>query len=229
MNSKILIVDDQKDLLELLTMALEQEGYAVRTAASGAEAIAALKQDKPDLILLDILLGDTSGIKLTTRWKNDSETAHIPIILLTAKDSETDIIVGLSVGADDYITKPFSTRVLLARMEAVLRRAHPEPAAVRESLSAGPLRLFLAGRQAFVEGAPIELTGTEFNILLALVRAGGQILSREDLLTVIGTHPDDAGSVRVVDVHVAALRKKLGKARTMLKTVHGKGYKAAMV
>lgn len=115
MNAKILVVDDQKDLLELLSMALSQEGYVVRTAASGAEAIAAVDAEKPDLILLDIMLGDTSGIKLTTRWKNEAQTAHIPIILLTAKDTETDIIVGLSVGADDYITKPFSTRVLLAQ------------------------------------------------------------------------------------------------------------------
>lgn len=228
MNSKILIVDDQRDLLELLSMTLEQEGYRVRTAASGAEAVAAVLQDKPDLILLDILLGDTTGIKLTTRWKNDAETAHIPIILLTAKDTETDIIVGLSVGADDYITKPFSTRVLLARMEAVLRRAYPEPTAVHEILSAGPIRLFLAGRQAFVEGAPIDLTSAEFNILLALVKAGGQILSREDMLNLMVPNPADSGNLRVVDVHVAALRKKLGKARNLLKTVHGKGYKVVL-
>jgi DNA-binding response OmpR family regulator len=228
MNAKILVVDDQKDLLELLSMALEQEGYTVRTAASGAEALEAVAAEKPELILLDILLGDTSGIKLTTRWKNDAETSHIPIILLTAKDSETDVIVGLSVGADDYITKPFSTRVLLARMEAVLRRAYPEPSTVREILSAGPVRLFPAGRQAFVEGTPVDLTGAEFNILMALIKAGGDILSRENLLTLMGPNPADSGNVRVVDVHVAALRKKLGKARGILKTIHGKGYRAVV-
>ena len=228
MITKVLVVDDQKDLLELLSMALTQEGYIVRTAAGGAEAMEAVAADKPDLILLDIMLGDTSGIKLTTRWKNDAQTAHIPIILLTAKDSETDIIVGLSVGADDYITKPFSTRVLLARMEAVLRRAYPEPSAVREILSAGPVRLFPAGRQAFVQGSPVDLTGAEFNILLALIKAGGQVLSREALHSVMAPNADEAGNVRVVDVHVAALRKKLGKARHILKTVHGKGYRAVL-
>jgi two-component system phosphate regulon response regulator PhoB len=228
MNAKVLVVDDQRDLLELLGMALGQEGYVVRTAASGAEAAASVAAEKPDLILLDILLGDTSGIKLTTRWKNDAETAHIPIILLTAKDSETDVIVGLSVGADDYITKPFSTRVLLARMEAVLRRVYPEPTTVREILSAGPVRLFPAGRQVFVEGTPVELTGAEFNILLALIKAGGDILTREHLYTLMAPNAADSGNVRVVDVHVAALRKKLGKARSILKTIHGKGYRAVV-
>lgn len=228
MNAKILVVDDQKDLLELLGMALGQEGYVVRTAASGEEALSSVAAEKPDLILLDILLGDTSGIKLTTRWKNDAETAHIPIILLTAKDSETDVIVGLSVGADDYITKPFSTRVLLARMEAVLRRAYPEPTTVREILSAGPIRLFPAGRQVFVEGVPVDLTGAEFNILLAVVKAGGEILSREHLLTLMAPNSAESGNVRVVDVHVAALRKKLGNARNILKTVHGKGYRTVV-
>lgn len=228
MYSKILVVDDQRDLLELLSMALSQEGYIVRTAASGAEAIDAVAAEKPDLILLDILLGDTSGIKLTTRWKNEAATAHIPIILLTAKDTETDIIVGLSVGADDYITKPFSTRVLLARMEAVLRRAYPEPSpTTREIISAGPVRLFPASLQAFVEGAPVELTGAEFNILAALIKAGGEFLSRDQLYALIGPNPD-TGNVRVVDVHVATLRKKLGKARNLLKTVHGKGYRALL-
>jgi DNA-binding response OmpR family regulator len=170
MNAKLLVVDDQTDLLELLDMLLSQEGYIVRTAASGEEALAKLKVDLPDLILLDIILGDTSGIKLTTKLKNDIETAHIPIILLTAKDTETDIIVGLSVGADDYITKPFSTKVLLARIDAVLRRAYPDPSAVREILQAGPVRIFPAGRQVFVEGKPVELTPMEFNILLRCSR-----------------------------------------------------------
>lgn len=225
MNAKVLIVDDQRDLLDLLSMALTQQGYIVRTAASGAEAIEAIAADKPDLILLDIMLGDISGIKLTTRWKNDAQTAHIPIILLTAKDSETDIIVGLSVGADDYITKPFSTPILLARMEAVLRRAYPESPAVQEILSAGPIRLFPAGRQAFVQGSPVDLTGAEFNLLQALIKAGGQVLSREELHDAMTPNSDQAGNVRVVDVHIASLRKKLGRARALLKTVHGQGYR----
>ncbi len=224
---KILVVDDQTDLLELLSMSLSQEGYQVRTAASGVEAMSQIAADKPDLILLDIILGDISGIKMTTRLKNDVETAHIPIILLTAKDSETDIIVGLSVGADDYITKPFSTKVLLARIDAVLRRAYPEPTAVRETLQAGAVRIFPAGRQVFVEGVPVDVTPAEFNILLSLIKAAGSVLSREDLQIIIGSE-EQTDNERVVDVHIASLRKKLGLARKIIKTVHGKGYRAVL-
>ena len=227
MNAKILVVDDQTDLLELLDMSLSQEGYIVRTAASGEEALAKMAVDTPDLILLDIILGDTSGIKLTTKFKNDVGTAHIPIILLTAKDTETDIIVGLSVGADDYITKPFSTKVLLARIDAVLRRVYPDPNAVRETLQAGPIRIFPAGRQVFVEGKPVEVTPAEFNILLALFKAAGSTLSRDDLQAIIGS-TEQSPNERVVDVHVASLRRKLGSARTIIKTVHGQGYRAAI-
>ena len=226
MSTNILIVDDQKDLLELLEMALNQEGYSVRTAASGTEALAVIAAQKPDLILLDILLGDISGIKLTTKLKNESETSHIPIILLTAKDSETDIIVGLSVGADDYITKPFSTKVLLARIDAVLRRAYPALPKVTEILQAGPIRVFPSRRQVFVEGEPVNLTPAEFNILFALLKAGGDILSRKQLQAELESTEQRSG-LRIVDVHIAALRKKLGRARTLIKTVHGRGYRIA--
>jgi two-component system phosphate regulon response regulator PhoB len=227
MNAKILVVDDQRDLLELLSMSLGQEGYIVKTAESGSEAMALIAVEKPDLILLDIVLGDISGIKMTTKLKNEIDTAHIPIILLTAKDSETDIIVGLSVGADDYITKPFSSKVLLARMDAVLRRAYPDPNMVKEILQAGAVRIFPSGRQVFVEGVPVELTPAEFNILLALVKAAGDAMTREDLQKLIGT-PEETQNERIVDVHVAALRKKLGSARNIIKTVHGRGYRAVV-
>jgi len=228
MNAKVLIVDDQRDLLELLTMSLSGEGYIVRTAQNAAEANAAIKLEKPDIVLLDILLPDVSGIRLTTQWKNDAQTAHIPIILLTAKDSETDIIVGLSVGADDYITKPFSSKVLVARMEAVLRRAYPEGQNVKQVLAAGPIRIFPSGRQAFVEGQPVQLTGAEFNILQALIQAGGAILSRSELSKYLQDPSENGNNERVVDVHIAALRRKLGKARNFVKTVHGQGYRAAI-
>jgi two-component system phosphate regulon response regulator PhoB len=225
MNAKILIVDDQLDLLELLTMSLTQEGFLVRTASSGAKALSEITSDKPDLILLDIILGDISGIKLTTKLKNDVETSHIPIILLTAKDSETDIIVGLSVGADDYITKPFNTKVLLARMEAVLRRAYPEPNPVREIVQAGPIRIFPSSRQVFLEGVPMDFTPAEFTLLMALIKAGGAVLSREQLLELLAPG-QESQSERLVDVHIAALRKKLAKARYVIKTIHGRGYRA---
>ncbi|MHC4288914.1 MAG: response regulator transcription factor [Planctomycetota bacterium] len=224
MSTEILVVDDQKDLLEMLNMVLTQEGYRVRTAASGNEALAMIAAQKPDLILLDIILGDISGIKLTTKLKHETETTHIPIILLTAKDSETDIIVGLSVGADDYITKPFSNQVLLARIDALLRRAYPASPEVKEILQAGSIRVFLLRRQVFAEGEPVDLTPAEFLILVSLIKAGGDILSREQLRAELGSEAKNS-SERIVDVHVAAMRKKLGSARQSIKTVHGKGYR----
>lgn len=224
MNRKILIVDDQQDLLDLLQMSLEQHGYQVRTSLCGQEALREIEKEPPDLILLDILLGDISGIQLTARLKNSEKTSSIPIILLTAKDTETDIIVGLSVGADDYITKPFSMPVLLARMEAVLRRGRPIPSSVQEILTVGSVRVFPSGRQVFVEGKPVDLTPAEFHILTELIRAEGAVRSREELLEAAG--PSSSGeNERIVDVHVAALRKKLGSARNLIKTVHGQGYR----
>lgn len=205
-------------------MNLEAEGYAVNTAPSGAEALGSIQAQKPDLIVLDIMLGDMSGVQLAARLKNTPETAAIPIIMLTAKDSETDMIVGLSVGADDYITKPFNTKVLVARMQAVMRRALPVQKNVREILSVGPLKIIPAARQVLVNGKDVELAEAEYNILLALVKAGGDILSRDDLRGILAT-PGASENERIVDVHVGALRKKLGQAKNIVKTVHKRGYR----
>jgi DNA-binding response OmpR family regulator len=226
MNAKILIVDDEKDLLELLSMNLGAEGYIVTTAENAAQATASVRTNRPDLILLDIMLPDVSGIKLTGKLKNTPATAGIPIILLTAKDKETDVVVGLSVGADDYITKPFSTHVLAARIEAVLRRTYPAGEEIREVLSAGPVTILPAAREVRIHGKPIELTGGEYSILVALVEAGGKILSRSQLKTALG--PEARGAkVRIIDVHIATLRKKLGPARNIIKTIHSRGYRIA--
>jgi two-component system phosphate regulon response regulator PhoB len=226
MNAKILIVDDEKDLLELLSMNLGTEGYIINTAENAAQALAAVRTNRPDLILLDIMLPDTSGIKLTGKLKNTPNTANIPIILLTAKDKETDMVVGLSVGADDYITKPFSTSVLVARIEAVLRRAYPGDEDVREVLAAGPVTIQPAAREVRVHGKVVELTGGEFGILVALVEAGGDILSRAQLKVALGEEAKGE-KARIIDVHIAALRKKLGAAKTIIKTVHSRGYRIA--
>ena len=226
MNAKILIVDDEKDLLELLSMNLGTEGYIVNTAENAAQALAAVRTNRPDLILLDIMLPDTSGIKLTGKLKNTPNTANIPIILLTAKDKETDMVVGLSVGADDYITKPFSTSVLVARIEAVLRRAYPGDEDVREVLAAGPVTILPAAREVRVHGKVVELTGGEFGILVALVEAGGDILSRTQLKAALGEEAKGE-KARIIDVHIAALRKKLGAAKNVIKTVHSRGYRIA--
>lgn len=220
----ILVIDDEKDLLELLRMTLEGAGYEVETAASGAEAVARIRRHPPDLILLDVMLEDVSGIKLTGRLKNAPETANIPILMLTAKDSETDMVVGLSVGADDYMTKPFSNAVLLARIEALLRRASLGQDDFSNVLSVGGVRLNTARRQAYVDDRLIDLTPSEFEILLALMEAGGDVCSRGELhqrLEAVG----HAQNERIIDVHVACLRKKIGKSRNLIKTVHGRGYR----
>lgn len=226
MNAKILIVDDEKDLLELLSMNLGAEGFIITTAEDAAQALAAIRTNRPDLILLDIMLPDTSGIKLTGKLKNTPETANIPIILLTAKDKETDVIVGLSVGADDYVTKPFSNSVLVARIEAVLRRTYPADEDVREILAAGPVIILPSAREVRVHGQPVELTGGEYGILVALIEAGGSILSRAQLKAALGEEAKGE-KARIIDVHIASLRKKLGPARTIIKTVHSRGYRIA--
>jgi DNA-binding response OmpR family regulator len=222
MNAKILLVDDELDVREPLQFNLEKEGYAVTTAATAAEATTIVQKTPPDLILLDIMLPDMAGTKLANQLKNNLATAGIPIILLTGKDKETDIVVGLSMGADDYITKPFSTAVLLARIEAQLRRItgirHED-----DLLMAGSIRIIPAAQQVFVDSAPVELTLAEFKILCALVRAKGAILSREKLMDEFGR--DSSVTERIIDVHIAALRKKLGAARAIIKTVHRLGYR----
>jgi len=226
MNAKILVVDDQRDLLELLTLSLEQEGYSVATALNAAQATEQIEKGRPDIILLDILLPDISGIRLTAKLKNDAQTAHIPVILLTAKDSETDIVVGLSVGADDYITKPFSTKVLLARIEAVLRRVYAaQPGQdVQHAISAGPVKIFQSGRKVFVDGKPLELTAAEYRLLEAMINAKGSIVTRKELSQTLPASGQGQNE-RVVDVHIASMRKKMGNARNYIRTVHGQGYR----
>jgi len=220
-----LVVDDEPDLLDLLELNLGNEGYVIRKAGSGAEALAVVRGERPDLILLDVMLPDISGIKLLAKLKNDAETAGIPIILLTAKDTETDMVVGLRVGADDYITKPFSTELLVARIEAVLRRFCGQ--ADEDVMLFGPVRISPAKHQVFVNDEPIELPLAEFRILYTLVKANGAVLSREELAEHLGEHSDKFNK-RLIDVHIAALRKKLGDAKTTIKTVHGLGYRFAV-
>ncbi len=222
MKAKILVVDDEKDLLELLSMNLVAQSFVVNTAQTGADALASVSKDRPDLILLDIVLPDISGIELTGKLKNSPGTANIPIILLTAKDSETDVVVGLTVGADDYITKPFSTKVLLARIEALLRRNDPEGAA-SQNLSAGPVTIVPEHMQVYVSDKPVDLTAAQYDILMALITAAGRVLSREELGDVLG-QSDGERNLRVVDVHIGALRKKLGPDADIVRTVQNKGY-----
>ncbi len=225
MRADILVVDDEQDLLDLLRMGLEGEGYRVRTVLTGAEALDQIRTRPPDLVLLDIMLDDVSGIDVAAQLKHGPQTAGIPIILLTAKDSDTDIVVGLRVGADDYVTKPFSTAVLVARIEAVLRRVREAARQAGPVISAGPVRVIRQSRQVLVGDREIHLTGAEFRILTTLIEAGGKVLGRSDLKAALGSEATGQNE-RIVDVHVAALRKKLGAdGRRVVRTVHGAGYR----
>lgn len=222
MARKILVVDDEADQLALLEMNLGREGFLINTASNAAEARASVREDRPDLILLDLILPDTSGINLAAELKHGQDTADIPIIMLTAKDTDTDMVVGLSVGADDYVTKPFSTPVLLARIEAVLRRAYETPEVSKDVLTVGSVKIIPANHQVFVNDKPIELTGAEFTILLTLIKADGAVVTREQLIKHLGS--EGSGS-HIIPVHVSSLRKKLASARNVVKTVHGVGYR----
>ena len=228
MSKRILIVDDEPELVALLEMGLGSEGYSVSSATTGQQAITKLQSDRPDLILMDIMLPDISGVRLTGQIKNNPRTAGIPIIMLTAKDSATDVIVGLNMGADDYVTKPFSTSVLAARIDAVLRRKASSASSPDGALICGAVTVRPQSRQCFVHGRSIDLTPAEFRILVSLMEAGGAVVKLDELATTLGLAAgENAG--RNIYVHVSSLRRKLGAARKTVKTVQGSGYRVEAV
>ena len=222
---KVLVVDDEKDLLDLITYNLQRNGYDVVAAQSGNDAVNMAVKEEPDLILLDLMLPGLDGTEVARRLKSDSRTSHVPLIMLTAKGEETDVVVGLTLGADDYITKPFSMKILLARIAVVLRRAEPQPAHDPGStLKAGPLSIDTSKHEVSVDGEPVKLTLTEFKLLTALVTARGRVLTRDQLMDkAMGT--DVFVTDRAIDVHVTAIRKKLGDASWLIHTVRGVGYR----
>ena len=220
---KILVVDDERDLVELIAMNLQRNGYEPLTAYDGAAGLDMARRQKPDLAILDLMMPGLSGRDVTVALKGDPDTAGIPILMLTAKSEETDIIVGLSMGADDYVTKPFSMKVLMARVAAVLRRkAAVDPAAA--ILATGPVTIDSAKHEVTVSGRPVNLTPTEFKLLTAIFSARGRVLSRNQLMDKAmgaGVFVTD----RAIDVHITAVRKKLGDAAWMVHTVRGVGYR----
>lgn len=224
----VLVVDDEKDLLELISYNLQRNGYDVLPAGNGTQALELAQKQMPDMILLDLMLPGMDGTEVARRLKADPRTAGIPIIMLTAKAEETDVVVGLTLGADDYVTKPFSPKVLLARMSTVLRRS--EVTAIVSTtgdtgmLKAGPLVIDSNKHDVTVEGESIKLTLTEFKLLSALVSARGRVLTRDQLMDkAMGT--DVFVTDRAIDVHVTAIRKKLNSASWMIHTVRGVGYR----
>ena len=221
--TKILVVDDETTVRQTVAAYLEREGYVVHTASDGLGALEAFRIHQPDLIVLDIMLPGVDGLEVLRQVR---QTSEVYVLLLTARADETDKIVGLTVGADDYLTKPFSPRELVARVKAILRRGRGAVNADR-TLTFGPLRIDPEGRQVWMDGRAVELTTLEFDILHALARHPGRVLSREQLIEQVWGH-DYYGDERVVDVHIGRLRKKLendaGNPETIV-TVRGVGYR----
>ncbi len=221
MPAKILIIDDEPSILNLVSAYLRPEGFEVYTAADGPSGLKAARAYKPDLIVLDLMLPGMDGLEVLSRLRRES---NVYVILLTARAEETDKVVGLSVGADDYVTKPFSPRELVARIKAALRRMQLISQEDQEGiLNFRHVQIDLDARRVFVEGKEVELTTTEFEILKVLAQNAGRVMTRERLLEKIW-ETDYYGDVRVVDVHIGHIRQKLGHPE-WIATVRGVGYR----
>jgi len=221
MPSRVLLIDDDARLFELLASYLGQNGVDVTSAPDGPKGLAALEASSFDAVLLDVMMPGMDGLEVCKRIRQKS---RIPVIKLTAKGDETDRVVGLEIGADDYVAKPFSPRELLARLRAVLRRAAPD--SIAERIGVGNVTIDVRSREVTVLGKPTELTGIEFDILLALARRAGRVVPREALLSEAGRSDVTVGE-RTVDVHISHLRQKLGddpRSPRLIKTVRGIGY-----
>jgi two-component system phosphate regulon response regulator PhoB len=222
MKLRILVVDDEPDVLDLVTYNLVQAGFQTETAADGAEALRKARSTTPDLILLDLMLPEMDGLEVCKLLRRDAKTSAIPIIMLTARASEIDRIVGLELGADDYVPKPFSPRELVLRVKKRLEQATGLPA--RTSYTFGPLLVDVSRHLVSVRGRRVELTATEFKLLTLLLQRTGHVQSRDQLLRDVWeyeTHID----TRTVDTHIRRLREKLGPAAKYLDTVRGVGYR----
>lgn len=225
MKEKILIVDDEKDIVKMLDYNLQKEGFKTVLTYDGEEALDLAITERPKLILLDLMLPGIDGLEVCKILKKDSKTANIPVIMLTAKSQETDKIVGLELGADDYITKPFSPRELIARIKAVLRRAK-EQETIPQVLSVDELTIDFSKIMVSVKGKPVELTAKEFELLKTLIQAKGRVLSRDYLLENIwGFDKAMEIETRTVDVHIRTLRKKLKNEARRIVTVKNYGYR----
>ena len=224
--ARIVVVEDEAAIREVLSFNLSREGFGVVPCASGEEGLAAVRREVPDLVLLDLMLPGIDGLSVCRTLKHDPRTATVPVVMLTARGEEADIVAGLELGADDYVTKPFSPRVLVARIRSVLRRhaqpdpeADPEAACAHRGVSVSPGR-----HEVRVDGVPVPLTATELRLLHVLVRRPGWVFTRDQLISAV--HGDDYPVTdRSIDVQVVGLRKKLGGAGELIETVRGVGYR----
>jgi len=222
MKKHILIIEDETDIIELIKYNLEKEGFEVSFSKDGEAGIRQVKNISPDLVVLDIMLPGIDGLEVAKRMKKEENLAHIPIIMLTAKTKETDVVVGLEMGADDYVTKPFSPKILTSRIKAVLRR-HEVPQEIKK-IKVGDITIDASKHKVNVLGRDVLLTPTEFKLLVFMAQRPGIVLSRDKLLDYVFGY-ESAIYDRTVDAHIKSLRKKLGESRDYIETVHGIGYR----
>lgn len=227
-NEKILIVEDEKNIVEAVKYFLDREGFRTLVARDGARAIELARREAPDLVLLDWMLPGADGLEVCRALRHREQTSHIPIIMLTVKSDETDKVVGLEMGADDFVTKPFSQRELLARIKAVMRRSSGPASGgdPDELLRLDTLKVDWGKHLVWADGARVELTSKEFSLLKVLIEARGRVLSRDQLLDrVWGYERASEIETRTVDLHISQLRKKLGSAARRILTLKGVGYR----
>ena len=220
----VLVVDDEEDILELLEYNLSRNGFEVEAVATGEDALAAVKRKRPDLVLLDLMLPGVDGLEVCRQLRREESTADLPVVMLTALGEEAEVVAGLELGADDYVPKPFSPRVLVARLKAVLRRRGSAPPAEDAPLEQGPLKIHPGRHEVRLHDEIMDLTSTEFRILHLLARRPGWVFTRQQI---IDEAQGEAAAVtsRSVDVHVVAIRRKLADAKDLIETVRGVGYR----
>lgn len=224
--ARVLIVEDEADIANLIHFHLTREGYQPQIAQSGRLALGALDQLRPDLVILDIMLPDLDGLEVCRKIKRDPATRQIPILMVSARGEESDIVVGLELGAEDYVTKPFSPRVLMARVKAVMRRRETDN--VKEVvLGKGGLKIDPSRHIVEIDGEPIELTLTQYKLLHFLASRPGFVRTRDQIVTAVRGEGTVLSS-RAIDVHVAALRQKLGQRGELIETVRGVGYRVSV-
>lgn len=224
MKPRILIADDEPDALKLLEGRLVAAGFEVMKAADGLAALGRVRKDAPALVILDVMMPEMSGLEVCRTLKGDPKTARMPIMLLTARNEEVDRVLGFEFGADDYVTKPFSPREVVLRVQALLRRQGPGATATGTVIRAGSIVIDRLALQVTVHNQLVDLTRTEFKLLSTLIESAGRVLSRDTLLTAVW--PTDSNiEIRTVDTHLRRLREKLGSAGQLIRTIRGFGYR----
>jgi two-component system phosphate regulon response regulator PhoB len=221
---RILVVDDEPDITALVAYHLAKAGHRVSTAANGPDALRAAREERPDLVILDVMLPGASGYDVLAELRKRDETKEVGVILLTARREEQDRIRGLQLGADDYLTKPFSPQELVLRVDAVLRRLTAPAVVSGSTVAAGPVTIDRAAHKVSVDGQEVQLTALEYRLLVTLVERRGRVQERPQLLETVWGHQPDI-QTRTVDMHVQRLRSKLGEAGDLIETVRGSGYR----